>query len=309
MTPVHGLHHVTAIAGDARENLRFYTRVLGMRLVKRSVNQDDPGTYHLFYADGEGRPGTDLTFFPWPNMGPARRGTGHAAEVGLAVPSPSLDFWAERLAAAGVDTAPAQRFGEDVLTFRDPQGLALSMTAARLPLEAAPWPGSPVPEPHQVRGFHAVRLLERDLGVTARFLERVLGFQEAGSDDGWHRFAVDGGGSSRWLELREAPGEGPGAWGTGGVHHVAFRVTDDGEQDAVRRRAAEAGARPTPVIDRFWFRSVYFREPGGVLFELATDGPGFAADEDLEHLGERLILPPWLEPRRAEIEAALPPLE
>jgi len=306
---VHGIHHITAIAGDPQENLEFYTGVLGLRLVKRSVNQDAPDTYHLFYADGEGRPGTDLTFFPWPQMRPARRGAGHASEVGFAVAEGSLGYWAERLAGAGTAVGePARRFGDAVLTFRDPHGLDLSLTETPAALDAAPWSASPVPERHQIRGFHGVRLLERNLEPTARFLIGVLGFEAVGEESGWHRYGVEGGGGSRRVELREIPGGPLGRWGTGGVHHVAFRVADDAEQAAIRETVVAAGSRPTPVIDRFWFRSVYFKEPGGVLFELATEEPGFTVDEGAAHLGEQLILPPWLEPDRSEIEAALPPL-
>jgi glyoxalase family protein len=309
MSPVHGIHHVTAIAGDPRENLHFYTEVLGLRLVKRSVNQDAPDTYHLFYADAEGHPGTDLTFFPWPKMGAGRTGTGLAVEVGFAVPQGSLAFWSERLESMGVGLAiAASRFGERVLAFPDIHGLSLSLTETSEPREFAPWQESPVPERHQIRGFHSVRLWERELATTARFLGEALGFERAGEEDGWHRFGVDGGGSGRWVEVRELPGGRLGQWGTGAIHHVAFRVADAAEQLAVRRQIVAAGSHPTPVIDRFWFQSVYFREPGGALFELATDGPGFAVDEDPAHLGEQLILPPWLEPQREEIEAALPPL-
>ena len=305
----HGIHHVTAIAGDAQENLDFYTGVLGLRLVKRSVNQDAPGMYHLFFADGEGRPGTDLTFFPWPEMRPAAKGTGLAVEVGFSVAAGSLGYWAERLAAAGVAVgSPERRFGDAALTFRNPHGLDLALTETAAPLDTAPWTRSPVPERDRLRGFHAVRLRERDVATTARFLTDGLGFAAAGEEGGWHRFAAGGGGASRLVEVREDPGGRRGAWGTGGVHHVAFRVEDDAEQLALRSRAAAAGTSPTPVIDRFWFRSVYFREPGGVLFELATDGPGFTVDEGADELGERLILPPWLEPERARIEAVLPPL-
>jgi glyoxalase family protein len=310
---VHGIHHVTCIAGDPQRNLDFYTGVLGLRMVKRSVNQDAPDTYHLFYADGEGRPGTDLTFFPWPDMRPARRGTGHALEVGFSVPEGSLDWWAERLAGApgsvgGTLGEPEERHGERALTLRDPDGLPLVLVEASDPLDTVPWAESPVPEERQLRGFHGVRLLESDLDTTARFLTEVLGFEAAGRQGDWYRFGAGGGGASRWIEVREQPGGERGAWGTGGVHHVAFRVEDDGEQLAVRERVARVGVAPTAVIDRFWFHSVYFREPGGVLFELATEGPGFTADEDLAHLGEELILPPWLEPQRAEIEAGLQPL-
>ena len=309
MSQVHGIHHVTAICGDAQENLDFYTGVLGLRLVKRSVNQDAPDTYHLFYADAEGHPGTDMTFFPWPGMPPGRKGAGLAVEVGFAVPEGSLAFWAERLAGAGAEVGGrVSRFGETALRLRDPHGLELALTETAEPREFAPWAQSPVPERHQIRGFHAVRLWEWNLGVTGPFLEQALGCERVGEEGGWHRFGADGGGSGRWVEVRELPAERRGAWGVGSVHHVAFQVADDEEQLAVRQRVAAAGAHPTPVIDRFWFRSVYFKEPGGVLFELATLGPGFSVDEDPAHLGERLILPPWLEPRRREIEAVLPPL-
>jgi glyoxalase family protein len=242
-------------------------------------------------------------------MPPGRKGAGLAVEVGFAVPEGSLGFWAERLGAMGVALqAPERRFGEEVLRLRDPHGLELALTAVSEPREFAPWRESPVPERHQIRGFHAVRLWERSLAATARFLGGALGFETMGEEGGWHRFGADGGGSGRWVEIRELPGERLGEWGTGAVHHVAFRVADEAEELAVRRQVQEAGSRPTPVIDRFWFRSVYFKEPGGVLFEIATDGPGFAVDEDEAHLGEQLILPPWLEPQRRQIEAVLPRL-
>ncbi|MEA2600153.1 MAG: glyoxalase family protein [Acidobacteriota bacterium] len=307
MKNVHGIHHITAISGDAQENLDFYNGVLGLRLVKRSVNQDAPDTYHLFYADAEGHPGTDLTFFPWPQMPPGRKGAGLAVEVGFAVPEGSLGFWAERLGTMRVAVeGPERRFGEEVLRLRDPHGLELALTADAGSREFAPWRESPVPERHQIRGFHAVRLWERSLAATARFLGGALGFEPMGEDAGWHRFGVAGGGSGRWVEVRELPGERLGEWGTGAIHHVAFRVADETEELAVRRQVQEAGSHPTPVIDRFWFRSVYFKEPGGVLFEIATDGPGFAVDEDASHLGERLILPPWLEPAAAPADRSRP---
>ena len=306
---VLGLHHVTAIAGDPGENLAFYTGILGLRLVKRSVNQDAPDTYHLFYADAEGQPGTDLTFFPWPAMGPARKGAAHAVEVGFSVPPGSLGYWADRLRDAGVAVGdPGERFGEPTLELEDPHGLGLFLAETGRPLAAVPWVKSPVPLQHQLRGFHGVRLLERSLEPTLGFLRDAMGCTDEGEEGGWHRLGAAGGGPGRWLEVRVAADGRLGAWGTGGIHHVAFRIGGDEELDRGRLNVARHGARPTPVIDRFWFHSVYFREPGGVLFELATDGPGFAADEDPEHLGERLVLPPWLEPRRAEIEAALPPL-
>jgi glyoxalase family protein len=303
MARVHGLHHITAIAGDPRRNLDVYTRVLGLRLVKKSVNQDAPDTYHLFYADGEGRPGTDITFFPWPAMAPFRRGTGHAVEVAFSVDPGSLAYWARRLESEGVELGEAsERFGSPALPFEDPDGLALVLIETDSPLDTLPWNDSPVPAEHQLRGFHGVRLLVRDGHRTGRFLSEVMGLAHGPSEDGWQRY---GDGPGAFVEVREEPGTPPGAWGTGGVHHVAFRVEDDGEQADVRGQVVAAGGAPTPVIDRFWFRSVYFKEPGGVLFELATVEPGFNVDEDPEHLGEALILPPWLEPQREEIEAGL----
>lgn len=305
---VTGLHHVTAIAGDAQENLDFYTGLLGLRFVKRTVNQDVPDTYHLFYGDGEGRPGTDITFFSWPSMTPARPGVGLAMEVGLSVAEGSLDYWAERLSAAGLGVTSEVRFGDRSIEFRDPHGLDLSLTGIHDPIDTAPWNRSTVPEKHQLRGFHAVRLWERDLERTARFLTEGLGFEQTEEDGGWHRFEVTGGGAGRRIELRELPEERRGTWGTGAVHHVAFRVDDEDQQVLVRERVARAGQQPTEFINRFWFRSIYFREPGGALFEVATDGPGFRVDEHSDALGERLVLPPWLEPRRTEIEAELPQL-
>ena len=307
MAGITGLHHVTAISGDAQENLDFYVGVMGMRLVKRSVNQDSPGTYHLFYADAEGNPGTDLTFFPWPDLPKGRRGAGVTVEVALAVPAGSLGYWRERLAGAGISVGePATRFSEETLLFEDPHGLSVALVATDDPRDSTPWAESPVPPQHQVRGLHATRLVTRDLTATTQFVMGAMGYARHAEEDGWHRFAVDGGGSGKWLDLREDREAPRGTWGVGSVHHVAFRVPDDAAELAVRDDIEEFRRNPTPVIDRFWFKSVYFKEPGGALFEIATDGPGFAVDESMETLGESLVLPPWLEPQRAEIEAALP---
>jgi glyoxalase family protein len=302
------MHHVTAIAGPARENRDFYVHTLGMRLVKRSVNQDDPGTYHLFYADADGNPGTDLTFFPWPAMSPRRLGVGLAVEVGLAVAPDTLGDWSKRLAKAGADVSPIEtRFGERTLPLRDPHGLEIALveTANR---SFTPWDESPVPADLQIRGLHSARLWERDLSPTTDFLTSSMGFTNGGEEGGWTRYESDGGGSGAHLDLQARPEERRGSWGPGTIHHIAWRVRDDAEQHEVREAVERAGRNPTEVIDRFWFRSVYFLEPGGVLFELATDGPGFAIDEDPQHLGEKLILPPWLERQRGEIEKVLPPL-
>ncbi len=310
MTHLTGIHHVTSIAGDPGENLDFYTRVLGMRLVKKSVNQDDPGTYHLFYADAAGHPGSDVTFFPWTHMGPGRKGVGLTVEVSLAVPPDTLGFWSQRLAQEGIEVSePEERLGELTLSFTDPHGLELALVETPALREFTAWQASPVEAAAQIRGIHAVRLWESDLARTASFLVDVLGFAPGGADDGWQRFGCAGGGSGTIVDIREVPGARRGSWGRGSVHHVAWRVSDEAAQLAVRRAVEESSRQPTPVIDRFWFKSVYFQEPGGVLFEIATDGPGFGIDEEIERLGERLILPPWLEPQRMQIEAALPSLD
>jgi len=309
MNAVHGLHHITAIAGPAQENLDFYAGILGMRLVKRSINQDDPATYHLFYADAEGHPGTDLTFFPWEQMAPPRMGHGLAVEVQLEVPGGSLDWWTARLAKYGVHLDPIERrFGERVLPLTDVHGLrvALVESGRRLPRPFTPWDGGPVPGERQIRGLSGARLWERSERETAAFLIHTLGFREIARADGWTRYGFDA--HPGVVDIRETPDERRGAWGAGAVHHLAWSVTDLDYQLAVRAQIEAAGGHATEVIDRFWFTSVYFREPGGVLFEIATEGPGFAVDEDPSHLGETLVLPPWYEPSRGDIARALPPL-
>lgn len=306
---VNGLHHITAISGPAQENLDFYAGVLGMRLVKRSVNQDDPGTYHLFYADAEGRPGTDLTFFPWAQMAPPREGYGRAMETSLEVPAGSLDFWRGRLAKYGVTLQALEtRFGDRVLPFVDPHGLRVALVEpARNPRKQfTPWELSTVPPAQQIRGLYGAQLWERDAGPTSRFLLNVLGFVALGVEGDWTRYGFNG--ASGVVDIREMPSARRGQWGVGSVHHLAWRVDDEAHQLRVREAVEDIGGSATPVIDRFWFKSVYFQEPGGVLFELATDGPGFAVDEDPAHLGETLVLPPFLESQRSEIERVLPAL-
>jgi glyoxalase family protein len=308
MARVNGLHHITAIAGPAQENLDFYAGVLGMRLVKKSINQDDPGTYHLFYADAEGHPGSDLTFFPWAHLAPPRIGHGLAVDVALEVPVDSLTFWGSRLEKYGAQIEAVEtRFGERVLPIVDPHGLRVTLVEAATPRRAfTPWDGGPVEARHQIRGLYGARLWEREIEPTTKFLARALGFEPLAIENGWTRYGfkdVPG-----VVDLRETPEARRGAWGVGSVHHLAWRVDDEAHQLTVRSQAEAFGAHATPVIDRFWFKSVYFKEPGGVLFELATDGPGFAVDEDPQHLGESLVLPPWFESSRQKIEAALPPL-
>ena len=281
MRGVNGIHHITSIAG--------------------------PETYHLFYADADGHPGSDLTFFPWAQMAPSRPGHGLAMEVGLEVPQDTLGYWNERLQRYGTQVAPPDtRFGEKVLAFTDPHGLKVALTEAPAGRPFTPWEGSPVPSEHQIRGLHGAQLWERDASVTARFLTDILGFLQLGTENGWTRYGFKG--SAGVVDVRDRPDARRGGWGVGSVHHLAWRVDDEAHQAAARARVEAAGAHPTPVIDRFWFKSVYFKEPGGVLFELATDGPGFTADEPAETLGERLALPPFLEDRRAQIEPRLTPL-
>jgi glyoxalase family protein len=309
ITEVHGLHHITAIAGPAQENLDFYAGVLGMRLVKRSINQDDPGTYHLFYADAEGHPGTDLTFFPWAHMAPPRAGHGLAVEVGLEVPAGSLAWWGARLEKYGAAIGPIeQRFGDRVLPLVDVHGMRLALTESGTarPRPFTPWDGGPVPGERQIRGLYGAQVWERDEAPTAAFLTSALGFRVIGRENGWTRYGFET--APGVVDIKETPGERRGAWGVGAVHHLAWAVRDLDEELVVRSQVEAAGGRATDVIDRFWFKSVYFKEPGGVLFEIATEGPGFAVDEDPAHLGESLVLPPWFEPSRAEIERALPKL-
>jgi glyoxalase family protein len=309
MEAVRGVHHITAIAGPAQENLDFYAGILGMRLVKKSINQDDPGTYHLFYADAAGHPGSDLTFFPWAQMAPPRIGHGLAVEVGLEVPADTLAWWGERLHRYGVAMGPLEsRFGDRVLPATDVHGMRLALveSARTTSRPFTPWDDSPVEAEHQIRGLHGAQVWERDPAGTEAFMTTALGFERLGIDKGLTRYGFHD--RPGVVDVRPAPDARRGAWGVGCVHHLAWAVEDDDQQLRVRAQVEAAGGRATEVIDRFWFKSVYFKEPGGVLFELATEGPGFAVDEDPAHLGESLVLPPWYEPSRARIEAVLPPL-
>jgi glyoxalase family protein len=310
MKPTSGLHHVTCISGPAQQNLDFYAGVLGMRLVKKSVNQDDPGTYHLFYADAEGRPGTDLTFFPWAHLAPSRKGVGLSTEVSLAVAPGSLVYWEERLNRYGIKLGtPETRFGEQALPVRDPHGLELALVETADLRAFTPWEGSAVPTTHQIIGLHSARMWQRELRPTADFLTGVMGFEYTGHENGWSRYSVAGGGSGKFVEIKELPNLHRGQWGVGSIHHLAWRVDDTAHEMQLRSQILGVGIPATKQIDRFWFKSVYFNEPGGVVFELATDGPGFAVDEDPAHLGQKLVLPPWLEAQRAQIEAGLPKIE
>lgn len=295
----HAIHHVTAVTANIGSNLEFYTQVLGLRLVKRSVNQDDVSAYHLFYADGVGSPGTDLTFFDWPTIGPNAPGSGMISRTTFRVPDESLDWWESRLQVAG--TNPIRSDGS--LLFADPEGQALELADhLRLPALSKPWTAL-VPEPYAIRGILGVDLASARADSMRRMLTEVLDYEE--SEPGV--FTVDGESSFARVRLIES-GSPRGRVGAGGVHHVAFRVADDEDLFRIQDKVESMGLRTSGLIDRYYFHSLYFREPGGILFEAATDGPGFASDEPVESLGGRLALPPFLEPQRARIEAGLKPL-
>lgn len=308
--PIAGLHHVTAIATDPRTNLGFYTRVLGLRLVKRTVNFDDPGTYHLYFGDATGTPGTILTFFPHPLARRGRRGVGQVTTTSFAVPGGSLGWWMERFDRHGVPHEdPGQRLEEEVLTFLDPDGLRLELVASAQTGPGEPWADSPVPAEAAVRGFSAVTLSERSYEATARLLTETLGFRPVAEEGHRFRFETGAGGPGAQIDLLCTPDAPHGHGAAGTVHHLALRAADAEDQKAWREVLVGRGLNPTPVLDRRYFESIYFREPGGVLFEIATDPPGFTFDETVEELGTGLRLPPWLEPRRRPIEDALPELE
>jgi len=306
-----GIHHVTAIATDPQTNVDFYTSVLGLRLVKRTVNFDDPGTYHFYFGDEMGRPGTIITFFPWPQVRQGRHGTGQVTVTAFSVPEGSLDYWEERLATARVKTSPIyRRFAENVLHLFDPDGLELELVAHEEAAEIPGWSGGPVPADCAIRGFHCVTVALEGFEGTASLLTEIMGYVAGGNDGNRFRFVAgnEGTGPGRMVDLLCSPDAQSGIVAAGTVHHVAFRVSGDEEQLAVRERLLSSGMNVTPVLDRKYFRSIYFREPGGVLFEIATDPPGFAVDEDLDRLGSELKLPGWLEPQRQRIQSALPPV-
>src|SRR5574341_367803 len=299
---IPGLHHVTAIAGDPQRNLDFYTGVLGLRLVKFTVNFDDPAAYHLYYGDGAGRPGTLLTSFPWPGAPRGRQGNGMAIGVAFSVPDESLGYWMDRFAKRDVPfSPPVGRMGEELLPFSDPDGLSLELVAGSgIGSPAARWGGS-VPPECAIRGLHGVTLSLERFERTAVLLRKTLGFHLAGADGEALRYETGPRGPGAVADVVCRPGASRGQVAVGTIHHVAWRAPGEAEQDRLRGEVAEAGHSVTPVIDRRYFRSVYFREPGGVLFEIATDLPGFAIDEPAERLGSSLMLPPALEPHRARI--------
>ncbi len=301
-----GIHHVTAMASDPRRNLAFYTGTLGLRLVKKTVNFDDPGAYHFYYGDEIGRPGTILTFFPWPDIRAGRNGLGFTHETVFRVPEASIGFWTARLVERGVEhDAIEKRFGRSVLPFRDHDGLRLALVGTPEAAAEPGWSGGGVPAEHAIRGIEGVTLLVAEEDPTAAVLTRAMGFTHAGREGSLSRYASPGG----IVDLRVAPGFPRGALGAGAVHHVAFRAGSDAEQAEMGAALAALGLHATEQKDRNYFRSIYAREPGGVLFEIATDDPGFSVDEAVEALGTGLKLPAQYESHRAEIAAALPALD
>jgi glyoxalase family protein len=308
---VSSIHHVTAISGKASRNVDFYTRTLGLRLVKKTVNFDDPGTYHLYYGDEQGNPGTILTFFPWEHAAPGRNGDGLTEETAFRVPSESMGYWTHRFIEKGVPhKALEKRFGQPVLPFTDPDGMSLALVGVADASTEHAWSDGTIPAEHAVRGFHGVTLMLEKAVPTGAILTGVFGFKETGREARLVRYETGGSGPGTTVTIRETEGFLPGRMGRGSVHHIAFRATDDAQQaEMVQKLRSDHRLMPTEQVDRNYFRSVYFREPGGILFEIATDQPGFAVDEPVATLGSELKLPAALESHRREIEAALPPIE
>lgn len=314
MDPIKGLHHVTAVTRDAQVNVDFYRNVLGQRFVKKTVNFDVPDSYHFYFADETGTPGTVLTFFVWQNVKQGVRGNGETAAVAYNIPARSIDFWQNYLENKGIALHPIeQRFGMEVLPFDDPDGMRIELVATDLSPEVQHWESGPIPKPHALRGFHSVTLWLAEIDPTANLLINQMGYSFVGQEGNRHRFI--GGINSlastldilhRPVQPEDIPAEAD--FGGGSIHHIAFRVPTDEVQLEYQSRLREAGYGVTPVRDRNYFHSIYYREPGGVLFEIATEGPGFAIDEPVEALGETLKLPEWFEQNHSAIEESLPPI-
>jgi len=306
---VTGIHHVTAIASDPQRNLDFYTQVLGLRLLKLTVNFDDPGTYHLYFGNTSGSPGSILTFFPWPGAPRGTVGNGQVSATSFAVRPDALGFWRSRLAAEHLPVEDAGiRFGETVLRFSDPDGLPLELVATANADPDLAWPVNGIPQVHAICGFHSATLSEEGYERTASLLQQGMGMRFVGHEGNRFRYEMTSSGAGAIVDVVCAPGGRGGRLGAGTVHHIAWRTLDAGQQRLWRDDLVQSGYNVSSIMDRVYFRSIYFREPGGILFEIATDGPGFATDEPADHLGGRLVLPSWMESRRSAIEEVLPPL-
>ncbi|SDF40029.1 glyoxalase family protein [Mucilaginibacter pineti] len=306
---INGIHHITAIAGNAKKNYDFYTRVLGLRMVKKTVNFDDPGTYHLYYGDKQGTPGTILTFFPWEGISAGRRGARQVTEIGYSVPEGSLDFWLKRFDANNVIyNKPSEKFGEQYLTVLDPDGLKLELIVPKTADTRLPWETAEVTAENATRGFHNITITSNKIEATAKILTDVFGYRLLEQHVNRYRFITDAVDNAAIVDLVEVAGEVAGHVAGGSVHHVAFRVKNEAILMEYREKIAALGLHITDKIDRNYFYSLYFREPGGVLFELATDNPGFSVDEPVEELGQTLKLPYQHEHLREELERTLPSL-
>jgi glyoxalase family protein len=314
---IPGIHHITAIAGDPQQNIDFYTGILGLRLAKVTVNFDDPEAYHLYYGDGHGRPGTILTFFVWPGAQRGRQGNSQVTAASFAVPKDSLAFWTERLAARGIvfENLP-QRFGQAVLSFTDPDGMRLELVETPLANVIHAWEGGGIPTKFAIHGFHGATLSETGYERTAALLTDTMGFRLVGQEQNRFRYESphshaghsQAGEAGRVIDVMCTPAAPEGRVAVGTVHHIAFRTLNDAQQRQWLAKISGLRYNVSPIMDRVYFHSIYYREPGGILFEIATDCPGFAIDEPVERLGQTLQLPPWMEAQRAKIEAALPPV-
>jgi glyoxalase family protein len=307
---LNGIHHLTAIASNPAANAAFYTQILGLRLVKKTVNFDDPSTYHLYYGDDAGTPGTILTFFPWPRARPGTPGVGQVTAFAFQVPPGGLEFWSKHLASAGVLIADqGTRLGENFIAIQDPDEFVLELIETADHANITPARGATIPAEYALRGFHGATLSLEAQEQTGTVLMTLMGAQLLGREGNRHRYLLGDGPSRARIDLLCLPAGRPGTGGTGIVHHIAWRTPDDASEGDARTELVSAGLNVSPVIDRNYFHSIYYREPGGVLFEIATDPPGFAVDESPETLGSKLMLPEWLEPDRAVLEATLPPLK
>lgn len=309
MQPAQGIHHITAVAGNPHTNVHFYHHILGQRLIKKTVNFDDSRTYHFYFGDEQGTPGTILTFFPWANIPQGQRGNGEVAATAYNIAPDALPYWQQRLAAHGVSMGELeQRFGQTVLPFQDPDGMIVELIASNGRTTIQHWQDGPIPAAAAIRGFHSATLWVSQADPTADLLVQEMGYTFVGQEGSRYRYQAAGNDIGLYIDLLERPGMPRGRFGAGSVHHIAFRTVDDSEQAEYLQSLGAAGYRVSPVMDRQYFHSIYFRAPSGVLFEIATDAPGFLYDEPLAELGTHLKLPTWLEANRADIEQALPPI-
>lgn len=303
---LHGIHHITAIASDPIKNLRFYIDVLGQRMIKKTVNFDDPETYHTYFGDYVGTPGTLITFFPHPRARPSKHGAGEVSRTIYSAPVGSIGYWIDRLRQFEIDVAIDETNAR--IDFSDHDDMRLAIVEAGDALETTAWNESSIDPNHALNGFDGIEIDIANIEPTAQFLTDVLGFKSIGSSNGLHRFILENGHGHQRLWARETPGVQAARLGAGAVHHVAWRVPDDSTQLLIREKIERSGAHPTPVVERDYFRSIYFREPGGTIFEIATDGPGFTIDEPVEQFAHSLKMPTRYEPHRKEIEALLIPI-